>query len=373
MKIVSSSEIAGSDWDQLCSMSRQGWIFHRKGWIELEAAQSHSENRSFAVVDNGRLVAASPLYVSSLGLGTFAELLVHNGLHRHTGIALATDLAGAEVKTIQRLCIRNIFEIAGSVSADRIYLGEQNLTQDSLSPARREIPFWVTDFGFQMGNSFGPSGVAPGPGLASTVIDQIVVLKEPEEKLFASLTKSSRYTVRKAAGEGFELVDLTNAENCISDYYRLAKLSGQRTGEAIAGIEYFEAIRKLLSPHGMCSFIFATLGGANAAAAIVLHEKDAAYYFAGVSDPQFLPRGVNDFLQWEAIKFVKRTGNSHYRLGPYFPGLPSEWPVSKVTRFKSKFGAQPFSIVQGSKFLKPERYAKLAQEYVARLCSELAQ
>ena len=312
-----------------------------------------------------------PLYVSSLGLGPFVESLVHNGLHRHTGIVWESDLGAAETRSIQNIALRRVFEIAQRADADRIYLGEQNLTKESLSSARREVPFWVTELGFQMGNCFGPHGLIPGPGLASTVVDQIIVLTEAEEDLFASLSKTCRYTVRTASSAGLQVVDLTKDENCVPEYYRLAKLSAGRTGEAIPEVGYFETIRNLLLPNGMCSFIFSSLNGENIAAAILLHAKESAYYFAGVSDPSYLSHGVNDFLQWEMIKFLKKMDNSHYRLGPYFPGLPPEWPVAKVTRFKSKFGARSFSIIQGSKFLKPQRYAKLAQEYVAQLCSEL--
>ncbi|HMM88267.1 lipid II:glycine glycyltransferase FemX [Bradyrhizobium sp.] len=373
MKFISISEISVSDWDGLCSQSEQGWIFHSRGWIEIEAAQSRSENRSFGIVSGGRLVAAVPLFISNLGLNAFVELLVHNGLHRHTGLVLAPDLTSSEVKEIQGRVLRNILDIARGANADRIYLGEQNLSRENLSPARREIPFWVTDFGFQLGNSFGPLGLAPGPGLASTVVDQIVVLAEPEDKLFSALTKSCRYTVRAAQDAGFQTVDLTSSDDCISEYYRLATLSAQRTGESLPNASYFEEIRNLLLPRQMCSFLFATFNGERVAAAILLHDKRSAYYFAGVSDPAHLPNGVNDFLQWRAIGFLKSLGNSHYRLGPYFPSLPSDWSVSKVTRFKSKFGAQPFSIVQGSKFLKPQRYARLAQDYIANLCLELTE
>ena len=359
------------DWDDLCNQSPRGWIFHTKGWIQLETVQSSSKDVSFGIVKEGRLVAVMPLFISNLGLGPFVELLVHNGLHRHTGLAWAPDLGASEIKTIQNLALRRVLEIAHEVDADRVYLGEQNLTKESLSPARQEIPLWVTEFGFQMGNCFGTQGLVPAPGLASTVVDQIVVLTETEEKLFASLTKTCRYAVRTALSAGFQFSDLTSGGQCLAEYHRLATLSAKRTGEAIPAIDYFETIRDLLLPLKRCSFIFASLSGQNVGAAILLHAKESAYYFAGVSDPSYLSQGVNDFLQWKAIAFLKDTGSCHYRLGPYFPGLPADWPVAKVTRFKSKFGARPFSIIQGSKFLKPKRYARLAQEYVTRLCSEL--
>jgi hypothetical protein len=373
MKLLPFSEIAASDWDSFCSQSPQAWIFHKAGWIELEARYSKSENRSFGLVSAGRLAAVIPLFSSQLGFGTFIELLVHNGLHRHTGLAFAPDLDAVEIAAARRASLDAILNVAADLDADRIYLGQQNLAPESLSFERVEIPFWIIDHGFQLGNSFGPLGLAPAPGLASTVVDQIVALARPKDELFNALTKNCRYTVRKAMGEGFDIENLTIDGACIDEYYRLALLSAQRTGEAIPDRDYYSTVRDLLSPLGMCSFLFSTLNGQRVAAAILLHDKKSTYYFAGVSDPSYLARGVNDLLQWEMLLFAKNRGDIHYRLGPYFPGLPREWPVSKVSRFKSKFGAKPLTIVQGSKFLKPLRYSLLARDHIERLCSELGE
>jgi Acetyltransferase (GNAT) domain len=373
MKVLPFSDITAADWDGFCSRSPQAWIFHKAGWIALEAHYSKSENRSFGLVSGDRLVAVMPLLISRLSFGSFVELLVHNGLHRHTGLAFAPDLDATELAAAQRVSVNTILQVAASLDADRIYLAQQNLAPESLSAAREEIPFWIIDHGFQLGNSFGPLGLAPAPGLASTVVDQIVSLARPDDELFGALTKSCRYTVRKAMEEDFHTENLAANESCIDDYYQLALLSAQRTGEAIPDRDYYSTVRDMLLPSGSCSFLFASLNGQKVAAAILLHDKGATYYFSGVSDPSFLAQGVNDLLQWKMLLFAKDRGDQHYRLGPYFPGLPREWPVSKVSRFKSKFGARPWTIVQGSKFLKPERYVKLAQEHVAHLCSEMIQ
>lgn len=59
---------------------------------------------------------------------------------------------------------------------------------------------------------------------------------------------------------------------------------------------------------------------------------------------------------YSIIRYVENFGLTHYRLGPIFPELPKEWPVSKVSRFKAKFGGDAYTIIQGSKFLNPTRY-----------------
>ena len=55
-------------------------------------------------------------------------------------------------------------------------------------------------------------------------------------------------------------------------------------------------------------------------------------------------------------------------LGPIFPEHPYDWPISKVSRFKKKFGATNVTIIQGSFFCRPEKYLEMAQEQIVELC-----
>ncbi len=371
MKIVSPSDLEAGAWDGLAESSRQGWIFHLSEWTALEASRNSAENLSFALVTGGRLVALMPLYCSKLGLGLFVETLIHNGLHRHTGLALGPDLSAADVKAAQSAAMRQVMKLAGERGADRIYLAVQNLTPESRSPARAEIPHWVSEYGFQLGNSFGPAGLVPAPGLATTVADQIVDLTRPKADVFGGFKEASRRAVRKAEKAGLETVDLTGGGSCVADYYRIAKLSAERTGEAIPDITFYETIHKLLAQRGLCSFLFVRSGEHLVAATVLLHDKQGMHFFSGVSDPAFLKDRVNDYLQWAAIRFGIERGYTHYRLGPYFPSVPKGWPIETVSRFKSKFGADAWTIVQGSLFLKPERYVELARTHLAQLCEDL--
>lgn len=372
MKPVALSQTEPSEWDDLIAASEQGWLFHRHFWIGLETRFGGAECLSFGLRQSGRLVAALPLYCSKIGLGAFTETLVHAGLHRHTGLALAPDLSAGDVAAARSTAMNVIREAAQRCDADRIYLAHQNLAPASLGPAREEIPYWATEHGFALGNSFGPGGIAPGPGLATTVVDQIVPLGDPEEALFARLNEACRRAVRKGQRAGLVASELGRDDRAIEEYWRLAKLSAARTGELLPDPSYYATIRDGLAPDGRCDIVFVSSEGAHVAAAILLREKGACHFLAGVSDPAFLPQRVNDVLHWSAILHARQRGDHHYRLGPYFPSVPREWPIETVTRFKSKFGARDFTIVQGSLFLKPQRYRELAREHVARLCEELS-
>jgi hypothetical protein len=371
MKAVPFSEIPAHDWDALCDASDEAWLFHRSAWVAFEAAHGSVENHSFGLLDGGRLAAVAPLYGSQLGLGPFVETLVHDGHHRHTGLASAPDLAAGEARAVRTAWMTEISRVAGDLDADRIHLARQNLTPSSLSPTREEIPFWVMEHGFQLGQGYGPAGLAPAPGMATAVADQIVPLEGSEEELFAGLKDSCRRAVRKASKAGARADDVTGQEDAVESYYRIAELSAARTGEQLPPIDFYRAVRAALAPSERCTFLTVNVDGANASASILVHDKGAVHFLSGVSDPAFLDRRVNDFLHWSAICLARERGCSHYRLGPYFPAVPKGWPIETVSRFKTKFGARPWTIVQGSSFRKPRRYVEIGQAQLARLCEEL--
>lgn len=370
MKAVPFTDIAREEWDSLVSDSRQGWLFHRHDWIVLETRQG-AENRSFGLFAGARLVAIAPLYISRVGLGPFVEILVHDGYHRHTGLAAATDLDSSSLAAIRSAWLKRIEEIAREADADRIHLARQNLAPHSLGAEREEIPHFVMDDGFQLGHNFGPGGIVPAPGLATVVADQIVVLDADEETLFSRLKDTCRRAVRKAEKSGVGFQDVSGTDDPVATYYALAKRSAERTGEQLAPVAYYRTIFDHFQPAGNCSVLAVEIDGAPAAATILLHDKQSVLFLSGVSDPVFLDRRINDYLHWSAIRWARQRGFAHYRLGPYFPAVPKGWPIEMVSRFKTKLGGQPRTIVQASRFLKPKRYAEMARAHISRLCEEL--
>lgn len=367
MKVVPFFESDLSAWDSLCDSSADAWLFHRSSWIAIEEHFFFpSRNFSFAVYDGQELVAIQPLYVSTLGLGAWSEILVHSGVHRHTGTALLEGLTADVIKAARSAAMRHIEALAEQVSADRIQLNLQNLAPNRLNNKSSEIPFWVSEFGYFLGLSVGPNGLAPAPGMATCCADQIVDLSPSVESLFSGLNESCRRAVRKAQGYSLSCEE-GSGDNIICDYYALAELSANRTGESLPTLEYYRNIWNEFAPHGRCRVLFVCVGGKKVAALLLLVDKAVVHFFGGVSNPGFLSMRVNDFMHWTAIVWAKNQGFQAYRLGPVFPELPDDWPVAKVSRFKRKFGGNSLSIIQGSWFRNPEKYVGIAQQQIEAL------
>ncbi len=366
MKVLDFRDVDGGEWDRCCDASADAWLFHRSPWVGIEARRFVRENHSFAIADRKGIVALCPLYLSDGSTGTGGELLLHSGIHRQAGIALRDGLAAAEAKAARSAAMTQVLKVADRLDVDRIQLGSHNLAPRNLGSAREEIPYWVEDYGFEPGLAFFEGGMLPAPGMATCAADQVVDLAADKERLFEQLEESCRRAVRKAESHALELVE-AGEEADVHEQYRLARLSAERTGETLPPVEHYLDIWRAFHADDRCALLLVRDGPRRVAALMLLVDKLAMSFLAGVSDPQYLPMRVNDFMHWRAMVWAKARGIRHYRLGPWFPTVDPEWPIAKVSRFKTKFGGRSMTILQGSLFRKPEKYRASALKLVDAL------
>lgn len=367
MIVVPFEQVRSAIWDRTYRESPQAWLFHSADWIALEERFFVGRNLSFALVQDGRMLALQPLYFSDAASGSGGECLLHSGIHRHTGLALASGTTREDSSMARAICMRQVLALAEQYDADRILFNVHNLTPESRSLERTEIPFWVERHGFHLGLHFGPQGFLPAPGMSTCNADQIVDLGPDAETLFADLDESCRRAVRKAIKAGLGFV-VARDDAALDTYYDLACRSAQRTGESLAPLDYYREIWRRLHPSGRCALFFAYDGDRPAAALFLLIDKGAASYLAGVSDPELLGLRPNNFIHWSAMLWARERGLSEYRFGPIFPEAPPDWPIARVSRFKSLFGARSMTVIQGSFFRKPERYVEPAIAHLREMC-----
>ncbi len=371
MKILSIDMVGPERWDEAVDASREAWLYHRSSWVALESRYWVQGNHSFAVEDpRGQIVAVCPLYRRDLNRANWVERLLDSGHHRVAGLAVRDGLPPAERKAAISLSMRHLLDQGSHLEADRLLLGYPSIAPAILEGERPPIPFWVTDYGFQFGISLAPSGDCTVPGMFTVCADQIVFLGKTEECLFQQLDPHCRKAVRKA--QSFSLMFHEAQEQPIPDYYNLAHLSAQRTGESLLSQDYYQDIWNAFAAAGRCKVFFARFQDLPVAAIFLLLDKGSVHYMAGVSSPDHLAMQVNTFLHWEVIRWANQQGFRSYRLGPIFPELPAHWPVSTVSRFKSKFGAQATFVCQGSLFLHPEQYLKDGQRALAERIRDMA-
>jgi hypothetical protein len=369
MRAVAFETVPAADWDYAHANSDEAWLYHRRDWVLIEQG-FHLANKSIAALgDDDAIVGILPLYVArAQGGPEFAELVLHSGMHRHAGPAIVNGLTARTRREIQACLMQRVFDIAAAEDADRIQLSAHNLAPALLGAPRGHLPYWVEDYGFQSGISFGPGFMMPCPGMSTCCADQIVDLSRDVPTLFDALDPSCRKAVRKA--NSFDLsfgIDPSN--EAPSRYYALAERSVTRTGEILPQAEYYTSVHAKLAQDGRASIGFVTHQGRDVAAIFLLIDKGGVNFMAGVSDPDALPMRVNDFMHWQTILHCRSAGFARYRLGPIFPEIPKDWTIARVSAFKAKFGGTSAEIVHGSFFLRPEKYMATGRYLLDLACS----
>ncbi|HJU43095.1 MAG TPA: GNAT family N-acetyltransferase [Vicinamibacterales bacterium] len=347
-------EIPPASWDAAVDRSDEAWLFHRHAWTEIERSRFASAGHSFAIEDAGLVVGVCPLYERRLARDGWTEHLLDTGHHRHTGLALIAELSPSGREAARALALDHITRTADGLNVDRIFMNAHNLAPAVRASIDGGADFWPTRFGFEYGLHVGPNGDLAAPGVATPNLDQIVSLDADDETLFARLESSCRRAVRKANAGG--IVVRPAVEHPVDSFYALAERSAARTGESLQPKDYYEQLWSAFAATGRCAALFADAGEQRVAGLFLLIDKQAASFFGGVSDPDFLPLRVNDKLHWEAIRWARSRGLRYYRLGPIFPALPLDWPISRVSRFKAKFGGASVPIAQASLFRQPQKF-----------------
>ncbi|QOZ33058.1 GNAT family N-acetyltransferase [Bradyrhizobium sp. CCBAU 53421] len=357
MKIVGFHDVDRGRWNALAASSPEAWLNHDSAWVSIEERFFVDANLSFALIENGEIAGIQPLYLND-GTGTaFGERLLHSGIHRHTGLATSGRIDRGTRKALRTAAMDEIFRLAELYDVDRIQLNSHNLAPSNRADSREEIPFWVTDFGFQLGIAFGPNGMSPFPGLSTVNADQLVDLDQSEDDLFSNLDEGCRRAVRKALKAGLTF-EVATDRSSLKDYLEIAEKSAVRTGEALPPVSYYEAVLDGFFAQGRAHLLFVRERDVRLAGLIVLSDKMAVHFMAGAARSEALKLRPNDLLHWNAMLWAKRAGFRTYRLGPWFPEVPRDWPISKVSYFKTKFGSSSLPIIQGSMFRRPERYRR---------------
>jgi len=366
MKVVGFHALSAEVWDEVADRSREAWLFHRWAWVTVEARFAAKTNCSFALFDDKqKIIGIQPLYRRNLDRG-WLERVLDSGYHRHTGLALRDDLPLESRQAAFKVAMRQIFAEAEHHDVDRILLNAQNLAPANLATRQAEIPFWVQEYGFELGMHITVVGDSPVPGLSNVFADQVVSLEKPVPELFRGLDSACQRAIRKAERGGLTFAE--GRENPVMDYYELATISSRRTGETLLPPDYYQNIWDLLGKDGRAAVLFVHKDNQVVAGLFLVIDKEAAHFLGGVSHHDFLALRVNDYLHWQAMCWAKERGLKAYRFGPIFPELPSAWPVSQVSRFKSKFGAQSYTTIQGNYFRKPERYLADTMRAAEQVC-----
>jgi hypothetical protein len=132
-------------------------------------------------------------------------------------------------------------------------------------------------------------------------------LAKPEKILFDELNNAVRRAIRKAGREGVT-GEISTSSEAVKTYYDLHCRTRKRQGLPPQPFRLFRKIYEHVLASGLGFVVTARHQGAPIAGAIFFKFKSKALFKFGASDRSFQHLRGNDWVMWEAIKWLIRSG-----------------------------------------------------------------
>jgi hypothetical protein len=320
MEFIGFDQITAQEWDDVVYRSDDGWAFSLAAWLETVTPTWNMQNLSFAIRENGKLVAVMPLHWIS------AEKRLSSSGWGHGGPVIVTTSSKTDRQRLWGGCWAHAKDIASQFGAKRITVIISPLCQSSLNNCWGVNP--LVDVGFADVSTH----------------TRIISLLQSEEALWFGLAKDARQKVKQARSAGY------SARRCswremVDEYYRVHVENYQRTGVQPHPKAYFEGIAQQSSAHHILWVGFSSDGSP------VAFHNDARFYSSelyhtGCSETAHLKSGINYLLFWEAILGAKADGCAWYEIGEAFPQA-AKGKEKGLTDFKGKFGGELHRLFRG--------------------------
>lgn len=169
----------------------------------------------------------------------------------------------------------------------------------------------------------------------------IINLKDTLPNICNRMHKKHRTSIRKAIKMRYYVIE-SKGEEEITNFYHLVNKTYGRSGSYGYSLGYLKTI---LSSQYSRLFLCYSIENELAAAALIIGDKEQAYYFHGGSITQ--SNGASNLLHWHIIKQLKHEGYEKYDFGgvSYNPA-----PGTKsygIKMFKERFGGEFIHVYRG--------------------------
>jgi hypothetical protein len=321
MEFVGFSPDLSKEWDYLVCNSPDGWAFSLSYWLEMVTHVWEIENFSFAVRENGKLVAAMPLHFYPGG-----RQLNSSGWG-HGGPVILRGVTEKKRKRLWKSVYNHVLEIADQVQATNIYTMISPLTESNLSNRWGVNP--LIECGFEDVSTHS----------------MMTNLERSEEDLWSGLHENARRRIRQAIAAGYS-VQKCSWKDMLDEYYATHVETYTRTGVPPHPRSYFEGIANpVYSDHSVLWVGFDPNGLPVAFYNSAVFGK-AVLAHTACSRTDHLNSHITYLLFWEAIRGAKKDGYVWFENGEVFPGAKSGKDKG-LTEFKMQFGGEMHRFFRG--------------------------
>lgn len=315
------------EWDTFVSAHPQGHLLQSWGWGELKASTRWKPLRlALRNKDDGRIIAGAQVLCR-----TTPYLSPRLG---HLAYIPKGPVLDWLAHTSNDISLADLF-----LSQLRAYLGKRGALALHIEP------------GLSVGTAEGQAALLSlqtlGFRATHSIQPQRTILLDirvAEETLLSQMKEKWRYNVRLAARKGVEVREARTFEE-LSAWYSLLQTTGKRDGFGIHTFDYYYKAWSILTSRQQARLFLAWADGELLAGIFVSLLGHEAIYLYGASGNVRRNLMPNYLLQWEAIRWARANGASHYD----FWGIPATDEAAEamagVYRFKSGWGGRVVSFL----------------------------
>lgn len=273
-------------------------------------------DHSFAVSENGKLIAVMPLQYSP-----YTKRMTSSGWGG-SGPVIRGDLEGVARERALRLTLAYARSQAETAAASVLDMAIFPVTRAALSQRWGVNPFIF----------YGYRDVSQ--------LSQVVDLSPSPAELFATLPKKTRYLLRRLGSSGIQIRRVEWVPY-LDTYYDVHRETYLRTGVSPHPKSYFAGIAREMAPRGHAVLLAAfSADGEAIAFNNTARFGEGAFYHTGCSRTRALDLDVNHLLLWHAMLAAKEDGIRWFDLGTISP-LAADPKVKSLSIFKTRFGGEP--------------------------------
>lgn len=361
MEIRKFCDIENGEWDSHIYKLPDSTYMHSSWWINyLNAINGKEKDRSFIILEGGKILCACPLAISESSFNGVDYLSASFSGSPNPYPAMVELPA-----TQRRRLLRKVFDMVDET------LMPCNVKMIEFCKHPVNINFLRGD----LDNNYQAEAIALGYiGYMKNTI--IVDLIKSEEMLLSEMTFFQRKHIRKSAKQGLLVRELRGHSEFIDrsfDDFQAAHFKS--AGRLTRPQESWDIMKELLKKEKATLFV-ASIDGHEISYLYCGEFGNFSFGWSQVNldeyQDAYLPRHL---LEWEAMISYKRRGFRYYEVGirygsPQMQYFPTDKEIT-ISQFKERYGGKLYPYLFFEKFLDKELFASIYRERLGRISSSV--
>ncbi|MBI5081824.1 MAG: peptidoglycan bridge formation glycyltransferase FemA/FemB family protein [Chloroflexi bacterium] len=304
-----STTITATEWDSFVASHPQGHILQTPAWAELKCAFGWTATR-IGIKEKGVVVAGAQILFRALPLGIATIAYIPKA-----------PIVNWENESLVKFLFENIDQVCRDRNSIFVKLEPHITSNFKLQTPNFQHPtsnFQLPITNYQLLNS------KPIQPQRTLVID----LRPSEDEILAAMKQKTRYNIRLAEKKGVAV----SPSDDLDTFNKLMQITGERDQFGVHSSAYYRKVYELFRPLNRAQIFTAYYNDQPLATLMLFILGERAWYFYGGSSNEERNRMPTYLLQWEAMRWAKAHGATHYDLW----GVPDEDEATLEANFETR-------------------------------------